>query len=202
MAFSSFARSAGRAATVSLSFGLLALLLPTLALADDLPAKGKIEVKKVKVDGSDAPKFVVRTVMDLPPKKIWAVVSDCSHYKERMPRVAAAELLKKEGKVFTCRVTIKMPFPLSNLTATTDATHEETERSMSRRWKLVQGDYKVNTGSWEVKALDKDATRSLVTYTVHAEPNTHLPDWIRETAQAKALPELMDRVKSEAAKMP
>jgi ribosome-associated toxin RatA of RatAB toxin-antitoxin module len=188
-----------RAAAASLVLGAL---WPASASGDDLPAKGQVEVKKVAVSGSDAPKFVVRAVMELPPKKVWAVVSDCAHYKERMPHIAASELVKKDGKVHTCKVTIKMPFPLSNLTATTEATHEESERQMSRRWKLVSGDYKVNEGSWEVRAVDEAGTSSLVTYTVHAEPNSAVPDWIRESAQAKALPELMERVKAEAAKMP
>ena len=145
-------------------------LWPATARADDVPANGKVEVKKVKVDGSETPKFVVRAVVEQPPKKVWAVVSDCAHYKDRLPRVAASELLKKEGNVHTCRVTIKMPFPFANLTATTEATHEESDRAMKRSWKLVQGDYKLNTGSWEVKALDDAGTKSLVTYTVHAEP--------------------------------
>ena len=68
-------------------------------------------------------------------------------------------------------------------------------------WKLVSGDYTRNEGSWEVKALDEAGTRSLVTYSVLAEPKTSVPDFIRESAQAKVLPELMERVESEAAKL-
>ncbi len=167
-----------------------------------LPAKGEVEVKAFPVAGSDAPKIVVRAVMELPAKKIWQIVSDCAHYKDRMPRVAASELLKKAGNVHTCKVTIAMPFPLSNLTATTEAVHEESELGMTRRWKLVSGDYKVNEGSWEVKPLDKEGTSSLVTYTVHAEPNTAIPAFIRESAQKKALPDMIERVRAEAAKLP
>ncbi len=190
----------------TLLFG--ALLIATCSLAataiasDDLPAKGQVQVTKVKVDGVDTPKFVVRTVMDLPPKKVWAVVSDCAHYKDRMPRVAASDLLKKEGNIHTCKVTIRLPFPMSNLTATTEARHEESDRRMKRSWKLVEGDYKRNEGSWEIEAIDAAGTQSLVTYTVMAEPKSAVPDFIRESAQAKALPEMMERVKAEAAKMP
>jgi ribosome-associated toxin RatA of RatAB toxin-antitoxin module len=167
-----------------------------------LPAKGEVEVKAFPVAGSDAPKIVVRAVMELPAKKIWQIVSDCAHYKDRLPRVAASELLKKAGNVHTCKVTIAMPFPLSNLTATTEAVHEESELGMTRRWKLVSGDYKVNEGSWEVKPLNKEGTSSLVTYTVHAEPNTAIPAFIRESAQKKALPDMIERVRAEAAKLP
>ena len=192
---------------VALPAAALAVLLlaatPRAVAADPaLPAKGEVEVKATPVAGSDSPRIVVRAVMDLPPKKIWQIVSDCAHYKDRMPRVAASELLKKVGNVHTCKVTIAMPFPLSNLTATTEATHEETDQGMTRRWKLVSGDYKVNEGSWEVKALNKEGTSSLVTYTVHAEPNTAIPAFIRESAQKKALPDMMERVRAEAGKLP
>jgi ribosome-associated toxin RatA of RatAB toxin-antitoxin module len=176
--------------------------LPGSAAGDELPGKDQVEIKSYPVAGSSTPKIVVRAVMDVPPQKIWQIVSDCAHYKDHLPRVAASELLKKEGNVHTCKVTIAMPFPLSNLTGVTAAVHEESEAGMSRRWKLVSGDYKVNEGSWEVKPLDKTGASTLVVYTVHAEPNTSVPDWIREAAQKKTLPELFERVKTEAAKLP
>jgi ribosome-associated toxin RatA of RatAB toxin-antitoxin module len=185
---------------------LFAAVAASLSLAsprasgEDLPAKGTVDIKTFSVAGSSIPKIVARSVVDAPAKKIWAIVSDCAHYKDRMPRVVASELVKKEGNVHTCKVTIAMPFPMSNLTAVTEATHQESDAGMSRRWKLVSGDYKINNGSWEVKPLP-DGT-SLVTYSVHAEPNTSVPDWIREAAQKKTLPDLFERVKTEAGKLP
>jgi ribosome-associated toxin RatA of RatAB toxin-antitoxin module len=189
------------AALVALALALAAAEGP-VAADPALPARGEVEVNAFPVTGSDAPRIVVRAVMDLPPKKIWQIVSDCARYKDHMPRVAASELVKKAGNVHTCKVTIAMPFPLSNLTATTEAVHAESDQSMSRRWKLVSGDYKVNEGSWEVKALNAEGTSSLVTYTVHAEPTTAIPAFIRESAQKKALPDMIERVRAEAAKLP
>jgi ribosome-associated toxin RatA of RatAB toxin-antitoxin module len=180
----------------------LAALLPGAAAGDpDLPQKGQVEIKSQAVPGSSTPRIVARAVMDLPPKKVWAIVSDCAHYKDHLPRIVASELVKKEGNVHTCKVTVSMPFPFSDLTGVTAAVHEESDAGMSRRWKLVSGDYKYNEGSWEVRPLDKGAS-SLVVYTIHAEPNTSVPDWIREAAQKKTLPELFERVKAEAAKLP
>lgn len=166
------------------------------ALADDSLS---VDIRTVAVKGSDTPKVVAKATIDLPPEKIWKVVSDCAHYKDRMPHIASSKLLKQEGNRFTCKVTIAMPFPFSNLTAETIAVHDESADGMTRRWKLVQGDYKVNEGSWEVKPTD-GGKKSLVIYTVHAEPNTSLPAWIREAAQKKALPEMFERVKAEASK--
>jgi ribosome-associated toxin RatA of RatAB toxin-antitoxin module len=180
-------------------FGVLvasATLLGPEASADD----AAVDVRMVAVKGNDTPKMVAKAVINEPPAKVWKVVSECAKYKDRMPRIAASQLLKQEGNKHTCRVTIAMPFPFSNLTAETEAVHEESAEGMSRRWKLLRGDYKFNQGSWEVKPID-GGKKSLVTYTVHAEPNTALPQWIREAAQKKAVPELFQRVKEEAGKI-
>ena len=72
---------------------------------------------------------------------------------------------------------------------------------MSRRWKLVSGDYKVNEGSWEVHPAD-GRHLSLVVYTVHAEPNTVVPDSIREARAEEDAAEMFERVKTEAGKLP
>lgn len=186
----------GAAAASLLVLGVAA---PGAARGDDAP---KVDIKTFAVPGSDTPKVVMTATLDVPPKKVWAIVSDCSKYKGRLPRVKAAKLLKHDGNKFTCEVTLEMPFPLSDLTAVTESTHEESDKGMARRWKLVRGDYKVNEGSWEVKPAGSDGKSSLVVYTVHAEPNTVVPAAIREAAQKKTLPDLMARVRAEAQKLP
>ena len=191
-------RGSVAAAACLLAIGAIGVSAPGAALGDDAP---KVDIKTFAVPGSDTPKIVMKSTLDVPPKKVWAIISDCSKYKGRLPRIAAAKLLSRSGNKFTCEVTIDMPFPLSNLTAVTEATHEESATAMVRRWKLVRGDYKVNEGSWEVRPAEGGA-KSLVTYTVHAEPNTAIPSVIREAAQKKTLPDLMARVRSEAKKLP
>jgi hypothetical protein len=58
----------------------------------------------------------------------------------------------------------------------------------------------VNEGSWEIKPTD-GGKKSIVVYSVLAEPNTSLPAWIREAAQKKAIPEMFERVRVEALKV-
>lgn len=189
------------------AFALRPLLLGTLVALTTLVGAeasaidpGAVEVRTSAVKGSDMPKITAKAVLNQPPEKVWAVISDCSKYKGRMPRVAAAKLLKKDGNKFTCEVTVEVPFPFSNLTAVTLATHEESPSGMARRWKLIRGDYKRNEGSWEIKPID-GGKKSQVIYTVHVEPNTALPNSILEAAQKKALPDLFVRLEKEAGKM-
>jgi ribosome-associated toxin RatA of RatAB toxin-antitoxin module len=168
--------------------------------ASDLDG-GKILVTSVPVAGSSEPEHLVRAVVESPPAKVWKVVSDCAHYKDRMPHVAASAELSRVGHTVTCQVTIAMPFPLSNLTAVTEAIHDEHPDGMTRTWKLVRGDYDYNDGSWKVEAY-RGGTASLVTYRVHVKPNTAVPAFVRNLAQEKALPDLLARIRIEAAKMP
>ncbi len=175
----------------------LAMLGGSEAIAIDPDA---VEVRASAVKGSDMPKITAKAVLSQPPAKVWGIISDCAKYKGRMPRVAAAKELKKEGNKHTCEVTVEVPFPFSNLTAVTEAVHEEGPDGMSRRWKLVRGDYKRNEGSWEIKPVE-GGKKSLVTYSLHVEPNTSLPASILEAAQKKAIPDMFVRLEKEAAKL-
>jgi ribosome-associated toxin RatA of RatAB toxin-antitoxin module len=180
----------------------LAIALAPSAHADDTSDldAGKILVTSAPVAGSTEPEHVVRAVVDSPPEAVWKVVSQCDHFKERLPHIAAAHELSRAGKVVTCEVTIAMPFPTSNLTAVTEAVHEVRPSGMSRTWKLVRGDYEYNDGSWTIDAY-RGGTASLVTYRVHVKPKSAIPGFIRNAAQERALPDLLEHVRVESAKL-
>jgi len=157
-------------------------------------------VTSVPVAGSTEAEHVMRAVVESPPASVWKVVSDCNHYKDHLPHIAAAAELSRAGNVVTCQVTVAMPFPTSNLTAITEAVHTEGPDGMSRKWHLVSGDYEFNDGSWTI-APYRGGAASLVTYRLHVKPRTAIPGFIRNLAQEKALPDLMERVRLEAAKV-
>jgi ribosome-associated toxin RatA of RatAB toxin-antitoxin module len=167
--------------------------------ASDLDA-GKVLVTSVPVAGSPEPEHVVRAVVESPPSSVWKVVSDCTHYKDRLPHVAASAELSRAGNTVTCQVTISVPFPMSNLTAVTEAVHDEHPDHMTRKWKLVRGDYEFNDGSWTVESY-RGGAASLVTYRVHVKPKSAVPGFVRNMAQERALPDMMQRVRTESAKM-
>jgi ribosome-associated toxin RatA of RatAB toxin-antitoxin module len=180
---------------------VVALAAATPAGADDASDldHGKILVTSVPVAGSDEPEHVVRAVVESPPASVWKVVSDCDHYKDRLPHIAAGAQLARAGNVVTCQITVAMPFPTSNLTAVTEAVHDERPDGMSRTWHLVRGDYEYNNGSWTIQSY-RGGAASLVTYRLHVKPKTAIPGFIRNLAQSKALPGLLERVRVEAAK--
>jgi len=177
-------------------------VLTTPARADDASDldAGKIFVSAVPVAGSTEPQRTVRAVVESPPAAVWKVISDCGHYRERMPHIAASAELSRVGKIVTCQITVAMPFPVSNLTAITEAVHEDRPDGMSRTWHLISGDYDYNDGSWTIEPY-RGGAASLVTYKLHVKPKTAVPGFIRNMAQEKALPDLIVRLRLESAKM-
>ena len=180
----------------------VALLVAYPARADDAADldAGKVLVTTVDVPGSPEPAHVVRAVVESPPSSVWRVVSDCGHYKDHLPHIADSRELSRVGSTVTCQVTISIPFPMANLTGVTEAVHEERPDRMTRTWKLVRGDFDFNEGSWTIESY-RGGAASLVTYRVHVKPKTIVPGFIRSMAQDKALPELMQRIRIEAAKV-
>lgn len=175
--------------------------LPLVAQSRDWLGKGNVSVKTRDIKGYDSPEIIVKAVIDAPPAKVWKIVSDCARYKQTMNRIASSRQISQSGQEYVCEVEIEMPFPLSNIKGITKAVHKISETRWERSWSLVKGDYKYNNGSWVLEPFDESGQRTLATYRVHAEPNTSVPDWIREKAQKKSLPELIERVRKESKKL-
>lgn len=180
---------------------ILLLALPTLALADnakDRLGAGEIIVKTSEVGGSATPKLRAMAVIDAAPEKIWPIIDQCANYPTTMVRIAAAEELSRKGTKVRCRVTVDMPFPLSDLTAVTEATHTVKPGELwERKWKLEEGDYKINSGSWRLVPFNDEKTRTLVVYEVLADPKMSIPDGIKKAAQKKSIPELLEHLREQ-----
>jgi ribosome-associated toxin RatA of RatAB toxin-antitoxin module len=159
--------------------------------------KGEVVVTTRAVKGSDTPETIGKAVIEAPPVKVWNIINKCGDYVRTMPRIKASKELSRQGSKVVCRVTVAMPAPYSDLTATTEAAHTESASRYARVWKMIEGDYKVNQGSWVLTPFKGEAKRTLAVYTVHAEPKAWVPAWIRKKAQQKSLPEMMDRLRQQ-----
>ncbi len=156
--------------------------------------KGEIIIKQRAVKGSDMPEAIVKAVIETTPTRVWAILDRCDRYKKVMPRTSASKELSRKGNIIVCKITIDMPFPISDLTATTKAVHTVKKAFWQRAWQLMSGDYKRNTGSWTLKPFDAEGKRTLVVYRVHAEPNISVPVWVQKRASKSTLPDLIAAV--------
>ena len=176
----------------------LALTLAAVALAGDVTrrlSKGEVLCYERKKKGSEIPELVTKAVIDQPPAKVWKLIRDCNRYSNTMPRIKASRLLRRSGNKYVCKTTADMPFPYSDTTSVTEAIHTEKDGVYTRRWRLLSGDYKVNSGAWVLKPFNGDARRTLVTYRIHAAPKAWVPGWIRTAAQKRTLPKMINRLR-------
>ncbi len=175
----------------------LALLLPATAFADanERLAGGEIIVVTSDVDGYDVPKVTVYGVIDVAPERVWDAVSNCDGYVGLMPRIKKAREVSRSGSTIRCDVTVGLPFPMNDLRALSTAEHNEGPPEWKREWTMVEGDYQVNTGSWRLRKFQGDDNRTLAIYSVHAVPNNRVPERIRNRAQERSMPGIIEALR-------
>jgi ribosome-associated toxin RatA of RatAB toxin-antitoxin module len=179
-----------------------AVLALTTSLAAGSPAHAEAADMRIfseAVPGSDIPWSVVEAVIDAPPEAVWALVSRCNEYKRTMPRIADSKELSRapDGMSMVCRVTADMPFPIPDLTSTTQARHKvDPGKRYERTWKLVEGDYDINEGSWVLEAMG-DGNQTRATYRLRAKPKMPVPDSMLGLFQQKALPDVIKGVRAQ-----
>jgi ribosome-associated toxin RatA of RatAB toxin-antitoxin module len=168
-------------------------------------ADGGIETWSEPPNGSSAPTFVAEGVVDAPPARVWALVSNCADYTKNLPNIVASKELSREGDertLFTavCEVVYHVPFPFSDLKSMSKATltADATSGSYSRIWTMIRGDYEVNEGSWWLVPADGGA-KTKVTYRIHVRPKLHLPDSLMERSQRTALRQVIQYLRDRTA---
>lgn len=181
----------------------LAVGLP-LAVADAAPsleeriAGGEVVIQTRRVAGAELPEATVHAVIDAPPAKVWAIISDCARYKRTMPRIKDSKQLSQSGNKTVCEVTVDMPFPLSNLTSVSEATHVVGPPTWERKWHMLRGDFARNEGAWILSSFNPEGTRTRVLYRVLAEPNTSIPNAIIRKAQQSSLPNMIESIRKHS----
>lgn len=187
-----------RAPALTLTLTLTLALWAAPAAAGDFKErldKGEIIVYTRPVKGSETPAIWLKGVVNAPPRKVWDVVRRCANYHRSMPRIAASVQIRQAGNKFYCRVTADMPFPYSDITSVTEATHTEGQDRFTRRWRLISGDYTANSGAWELSPYKGDPKRTYVVYHIHAVPKPYIPGWIREKAQKSSMPKMIEQLR-------
>lgn len=160
--------------------------------------------------GSDIPELTARAVVDAPPEKVWALVSDCGNYKETMPNIMDSKLVSStpgssegDGEIRVCQIVTDLPFPLPDLMSKTRVVHTiEPGKRWQRAWTLLEGDYEKNEGMWRVEPFGGDGSRSLVTYVLSARPKIFLPAGMIASVSEGKIPEMMKNVRARTAGRP
>ncbi len=161
--------------------------------------RGEIIVKTSPVKGSKYPKILAMALIDVPPSSLWEIIGNCDLYKDNLPNVVEAKLIKMVKKnVERCKVVVSVPL-LPNLTAITDTKVKVVPNtSYIREWKLVKGDYKRNVGKWTIVPFESP-DRTLAVYETHVVPKMDVPPKIQKMALRNALPGLFKLLRRRTA---
>jgi hypothetical protein len=159
--------------------------------------RGEIKVYTVPVYGSEEKEIVIRAVIDVEPSRIWPLISDCQNFKNNRDGILESDMLSRNGDQVICRVTVDLPWPVSNLTSVTNATHTVKDGFWQRKWYLLKGDYITNQGSWTLTYFKDNPRRTLVEYRLLVVPDSWVPDWIRRKAQKSALPGVIESMREQ-----
>ena len=151
---------------------------------------GEVYVKTIDLPQSPMPKIVAEGIIKVAPKDLWAVISDCENFKKTMPSIEHSKHLGFVRGLKRCELIVDLPFPLGQLRSVVDVKLEETDKSFTRAWKLVEGDYLKNDGEWRLTARADGYTH--LRYTVHVEPKISVPDFIQRIIQKSKVPGIFE----------
>ncbi len=158
--------------------------------------RGEVLVEAIPVAHAPTPVIHVRAVIEAPVTEVWKHIDQSSRYAEFMPRIKQATELSRDGENIRTRMTIDMPFPLKNLSATTRVRHivDPGVRHV-REWKLEEGDYHQNEGSWTLIPFEGSPKRTLAVYRAQVVPKIPIPKALQSTIQEKAMPKLIEALR-------
>ncbi len=158
--------------------------------------RGEVIIESKPEPGSPLPRVTIMAVIEAPSARVWAIIDDVGNYANTLAGVKTSRELSRDGENVRVEATIGMPFPLKDITAVSDSVHRDLgDGRFQRTWKMVRGDYKANSGSWDLSPFSGDAGRTLLVYQVHAVPNMRIPKKLQEMAQKKAGPNMVEKLR-------
>ena len=158
--------------------------------------RGEILIVSNPEPGSQLPRVTIMAVIETPPARVWALIDDADNYENTLAGVKSSQELSRDGENVRVRATIGTPFPLKDITSVSACVHRDLGGGRYRRtWRMEQGDYKTNSGSWDLCPFSSNEARTLVVYQVHVAPKMRIPKKVLQMAQTKAGPKMIEKIR-------
>ena len=179
---------------------LIAFALTTTAsAAEDLErrlADGKPFVRVVPVAGTSAPAVWIDQLIDVPIKKITAMISACDRYIGLMPRVYKTRLHQGGAPNQICELFIDMPFPFQDVRSLIAFKGSISATRVEMRYEQTEGDYNYHRGRWLLRAR---GAKTWVHYELHFDLAKPLPTWLVTRRTKASLKETLRNIAQRAA---
>ena len=184
---------------------LCALGTPPVALAadsepgqtlNDRLAAGEVIVTPHHVEGFSVVAVTVDAVIDVPPERVWAMVTACPSYRSIMPHVVESVQAEHAGDRRVCKWSIDMPFPFSDM-----ATFLEFKSApVTDRWYAdfhqLRGDFVRNEGYWRLERFGTEGKRTRVTFRQHSVMDIAVPASMVKRGHIQAMHEMIAKMRA------
>jgi uncharacterized protein YndB with AHSA1/START domain len=174
---------------------------PLTALTPDAErrlAAGEVLVELVPNPGGGPEEGVAMGVVDAPPERVFAALTDFAHYREWVPFVTRSDARPQaDGSVLSAQ-SLRLPALVGNRSYKIRAVSliDNPGKVWSTRWAYVPGSGNVvdTRGAWTVTGFG--AGRSLATCHLFTDPGS-VPHWAMNRATRQSLPWIFDGLRQQ-----
>jgi polyketide cyclase/dehydrase/lipid transport protein len=150
-------------------------------------AAGEILVRLVETPGGGPKEGVGMGVVDAPPSRVFAALTDFAHYQEWVPFVRTSDARRQlDGSVVSAQ-SLHLPALVGDRSYKIRAVSVASGKAWTTRWTYVpgSGDVVDTYGSWSV--VEFGPGRSLATCRLFTDPG-RVPHWAMNRATEQSLP--------------
>jgi coenzyme Q-binding protein COQ10 len=136
-------------------------------------------------------------IVNVPPDKFFAVISDYESYPKFIPEMRSVRVLKTTGNIQ--QVAFEIEIQVMAFTKRVHYTLEFTNNPpVGVRWHLLESNLvKSNDGGWSLKAT-ADGQRTDATYNIELKLGALVPKAISTFLADQSLPKLLEQFKNRA----
>ncbi len=132
-----------------------------------------------------------QTLIDASPELVMSVITDFAAYPQFLPEMKNSKIIREDNDEWDVRFAVRVVRDFSY------TLRLKKRGPLLLDWKLVEGTFKVNDGSWVLTAVD-DGAKTDAVYSIDLQLGMFVPGNILRTLVERSLPDTVSRFKAEA----
>jgi ribosome-associated toxin RatA of RatAB toxin-antitoxin module len=174
--------------------------------------RGGLRLYNRAVPGVAVPAALARVRIEVPPARLFSVITDYDRFAEFVPYVTYSQVVYREDGLRRVSQHLRFPGPVADRHYVIESRDSYTRFPRERwrvEWRLVPETNQpapdeagitpaAFTGYWELTAVSGGAATDAF-YSLHFDPGGALPAWLVTFAMNRYLPKVIDAVRERAA---
>jgi ribosome-associated toxin RatA of RatAB toxin-antitoxin module len=163
------------------------------------------------VPGAAVPAALARVRIEVPPARLFAVITDYDRFAGFVPYVTSSRVVHREAGLRRVSQHLRFPGPVADRHYVIESRDSVTSSPQERwrvEWRLVpESDSPASggtgitpnafTGYWELTPVAGGKATDAI-YSLHFDPGGALPSWLVTFAMNRYLPKVIDAVRARA----